>query len=206
MPDKNSEQFLRLGAEAKIFETDWHGISAIKKVRIRKEYRHKKLDDHLALTRARKEIALLNKVKMFGVMAPFVLDYIQDKRELFIEKISGKKAKDCLQNNKKLCNNIAKSIALMHNNCIIHGDLTADNILVKEEKPFFIDFGLGFYSSKIEDKATDLVNFKKSLLSFRPELTKEWQFIEKAYARSAKDGCLIIKKMRDISSRARYVT
>lgn len=205
MSAKNSENLLRVGAEAKVFDSTWHGLAAIRKVRVRKEYRHKKLDELLAITRTKREIALLHKVKMCGINAPFVLDYRQDEREIVLEKISGKKAKDCIQHNTKLCKKIAKSIALMHNNCIIHGDLTADNIIVSGEEPFFIDFGLGYYSCKIEDKATDLVNFKKSLLSLRPGLKKEWLLIERAYAKNAKSGCLVIKKIQEIFSRARYV-
>jgi len=57
----------------------------------------------------------------------------------------------------KVCKQIGISIAKLHDNDIIHGDLTTSNmILDSKENLWFIDFGLGFFSYKIEDKAVDL--------------------------------------------------
>lgn len=42
---------------------------------------------------------------------------------------------------------IAIDIAKLHNGCIIHGDLTTSNIIMYNDKPFFIDFGLSYTKS-----------------------------------------------------------
>ncbi len=61
---------------------------------------------------------------------------------------------------------LGESVAKLHNNHIIHGDLTSSNIMInleKEEKIFLIDFGLSFISENTENKAVDLFVFEKSL-------------------------------------------
>ena len=58
---------------------------------------------------------------------------------------------------------LGKQTALLHKNNIIHGDLTTSNTILSEDKLFIIDFGLGFISTKIEDKAVDLHLIKQAL-------------------------------------------
>ena len=157
-------QLLRIGAEARIFKIGWHGIKAVKKIRERKRYRNKLLDDQLCEERMRKEVILMHKAKEMGVATPTILNISPKRREIVFEYISGKKAKETIEQNSKLCKSIGKCIATLHNAGIIHGDLTMDNIIVRDGLPVFIDFGLGFYSNKLEDKATDLLNLKKAFL------------------------------------------
>lgn len=200
-----SEKILRIGAEAKVVAGKWHGIDVVKKVRLQKGYRAKPLDVALNRSRTKREAMLLHRAKLLGVATPIVLDVDLRSGTIILEHIQGRKAKDCIEKNAALCKEIARSIAKLHNNGIIHGDLTLDNIIVRERKPVFIDFGLGFYSDKLEDKATDLLNLKKSLLAIRPDLQKEWHIIEAKYARHAIKGRETIEKMRAIIERARYM-
>src|SRR3989338_6220467 len=53
----------------------------------------------------------------------------------------------------------------IYNNNIIHHDLTTSNMISKKDKIFFIDFGLSFFSTKIEDRAVDLHLLKEALES-----------------------------------------
>lgn len=73
-----------------------------------------------------------------------------------------------------LFNNIGEVVSSMHNGGIIHGDLTTSNILVDNNMPIFIDFGLGKYSDLLEDKGTDLLVFKKSLTTITPEMSEQY--------------------------------
>jgi len=199
------EKLLRRGAEAEIFKTKWHSTEAIKKVRISKKYRNAKLDLKLRSTRTRIEASLLHKAKLLGIRAPALFHIDLEKSIIIMEYIKGGKAKDCIEKNATLCRKIAKSIAVLHNAGLIHGDLTMDNIIVHNNEPAFVDFGLGFYSHKIEDKATDMLNLKKSLLALKPGLEKEWRTIINSYRRSANNGKQIVKRMHAIEARARYV-
>ena len=65
----------------------------------------------------------------------------------------------------KVAIKIGEQIAIMHDKDIIHGDLTTSNMILKENKVYFIDFGLGKISHKLEDKATDLKLLKHAFES-----------------------------------------
>jgi Kae1-associated kinase Bud32 len=77
------------------------------------------------------------------------------------------------------------------------------NIIINKNKIYFIDFGLGFISKKIEDKATDLLVFKKTLLSNK-KTKKYWEEIIEGYKKEAKNP-EIISKIEGIEKRARYL-
>ncbi len=109
--------------------------------------------------------------------------------EIDMEFLEGKKLSehlDNLKNAEEICKEIGQNIAKLHDAGIIHGDLTTSNMIYVEnnqkEKPaaplnqdkddnsrknigkvYFIDFGLGFESKKIEDKAVDLHLIKQAL-------------------------------------------
>ena len=88
------------------------------------------------------------------------------------------------------------NLAKLHNADIIHGDLTTSNILVSIKYKFitvrklslnndsviksilfestydsmlFIDFGLSYVSSMVEDKAVDLYVLKRAIISANPK-------------------------------------
>jgi len=88
------------------------------------------------------------------------------------------------------------NLAKLHNADIIHGDLTTSNILVSikyefitvrklclnndsviksivfestYDSMFFIDFGLSYVSSMVEDKAVDLYVLKRAIISANPK-------------------------------------
>ena len=82
--------------------------------------------------------------------------------------IDGKKLSEHLDNfkleeQKEICREIGESVAKLHKNDIIHGDLTTSNMILQKEKIYFIDFGLGYISRKTEDKAVDLYLLKQAL-------------------------------------------
>jgi Kae1-associated kinase Bud32 len=70
---------------------------------------------------------------------------------------------------------------------------------------FFIDFGLGYISKKVEDKAVDLHLLKQALEAKHfmhwKELYKEFQ---EAYSKENKDSQSIFERMTAIEKRGRY--
>jgi N6-L-threonylcarbamoyladenine synthase/protein kinase Bud32 len=92
-------------------------------------------------------------------------------------------------------------IKKMHDGGIIHGDLTTANILIDNDSPILIDFGLGKYSSLLEDYGTDLLVFKKSLTTIVPnESDKLFNWFLDGY-----DSEEIVKKIDEIEKRGRYL-
>lgn len=152
------------GAEATITLKD----GKIFKSRIPKSYRNPILDDKLRSSRTKIEKKVIEKLNSLGINVPKFFG-IENKYDLVIEFIEGERLRDALSKNtenKKYLNLVGKWLAIMHNEGIIHGDLTTSNILLdKNKKIFLIDFGLSFFSKKIEDKAVDIHLLKQAIES-----------------------------------------
>ena len=152
------------GAEAKIYLTP--EVSKITKDRIPKGYRHPQLDTQIRTRRTKSESKILIKALALGVNVPQVLS--TNKFDLQIEYIDGDRLSQTLNDypEKKqfqVMQKLGTQVALLHKNNIIHGDLTTSNTILSNNKVFLIDFGLGFISTKIEDKAVDLHLIKQAL-------------------------------------------
>ncbi|MBI3027167.1 Kae1-associated serine/threonine protein kinase [Candidatus Woesearchaeota archaeon] len=195
------KKLIAQGAEAKLFLEG----NAILKNRFKKSYRIKEIDDKLRGFRTRREAKILKKLEAMNFPAPKLIK--NDEREnLVIEMIDGKLVKDILekQHHTNLCSEIGKKISVLHNNGIIHGDLTTSNMILKTEI-FFIDFGLSFFSNKAEDKAVDLHLLKEGLESKHYRI---WQDCFKcavdAYKKEAKKSAETLKRLEIVEKRGRY--
>ena len=101
-------------------------------------------------------------------------------------------------------------VAKLHKNHQIHGDLTTSNIIIEKngQNIFFIDFGLSFNSSTVEDKAVDLHLFKRVITSTHGDFFEFIfpPFIEGYINESGtKEGKKIVGEIEDIELRGRYI-
>ena len=186
------------GAEAQIF---LEGDTIIKK-RIPKNYRLKEIDESLRGSRTRREAKIITKLPK-EVFHPGLIR-CDDKETIEMSYIKGDKIRDILDNNIELCREIGEKTALMHNVGIIHGDLTTSNMIFSEGKVYFIDFGLSFFSEKVEDKAVDIHLLKQALES------KHYKVFEKAfdifmsgYKKKSKDYSEVKKRFEQVEMRGR---
>jgi len=188
------------GAEAKIYTHKLFNKTIVTKQRIEKEYRDKALDAKIIKQRTKSEALLLKKVKEIGLFSPSIFYVGNDK--IVMEHLINTNEHD------KYLGEIGKNIAVLHNNNIIHGDLNLINIITtkssdQQTKIYFIDFGLGFTSNKIEDKATDLLVLKKTLLSLK-STENLWKDMLLGYEKETSNK-EIINKIKEIESRGRYL-
>ena len=189
------------GAEAILYR---EGKKLVKD-RIKKSYRIKEIDDRLRSRRTKLEARLIRKART-TIAAPQILN--EEKFKIEMDFIDGDKVKDILneKNCEELCTIIGKNIGSLHGYDIIHGDLTTSNMILKSDKVFFIDFGLGFVSKRAEDKAVDLYLLHEAIESTHFEiLEKAWKIILKAYRESYGDADKVIKTLQKIEKRRRYV-
>ncbi|HLC60080.1 MAG TPA: KEOPS complex kinase/ATPase Bud32 [Candidatus Nanoarchaeia archaeon] len=189
------------GAEARIFLED----NKIKKERFQKTYRLKQLDNKLRGFRTRREAKILEKLNAINFPSPRLIEN-DEKENLVMEKIDGKLIKDVLEkfDYKKLCNEIGKKVAILHNNLIIHGDLTTSNMIYNKEI-YFIDFGLSFFSEKAEDKAVDLHLLKEALESKHYRIwEKAFNLVLESYKKEAKKSHETLKRLGAVEKRGRY--
>src|SRR3989338_4538184 len=195
------KKLIAQGAEARLFLEE----NKILKNRFPKSYRIREIDDKLRGFRTRREAKILQKLEAINFPAPKLIKN-DEKENLIIEKINGRLIKDILEKSdyKKLCSGIGKKIAILHNNLIIHGDLTTSNMIFNKET-YFIDFGLSFFSEKSEDRAVDLHLLKEGLES---KHYKIWEACFKsaldAYRKEAKRSEDILKRLEVVEKRGRY--
>ena len=195
------QKLIAQGAEAKLFLEN----GKILKNRFKKSYRIKEIDGKLRGSRTRREAKILAKLQSISFPAPKLIKN-DEKENLVIEKIHGKLVKDILSNSncKKLCAEIGKKVAVLHNNSIIHGDLTTSNMISSKEV-YFIDFGLSFFSEKAEDKAVDLHLLKEGLESKHYKLWEEcFKCALESYKKEAKKSHETLKRLEAVEKRGRY--
>jgi len=193
-------KILQQGAEAILYKT---GNKVIKD-RIKKNYRLPEIDEKLRKSRTKREAKLLEKA---DINVPKVLKLDLNNKKIEMEFINGKLLKDCLddlKNRNEVCFQIGEEIAKLHSQDIIHGDITTSNMILKEGKVYFIDFGLGFFSKKFEDKAVDLHLLKQALESKHYKHFKEsYENVLKGYQKS-KDYKEVLDRLNMVEKRGRY--
>ena len=155
------EKQLKKGAEASLYQTKWFGEEAIRKIRVLKTFRQSALDLKLRESRTRREALFLKEARRVGVNTPLVYFVDVNKAEIIMQFIPGRRLKeiiDVYEENISLkwCKEAGRYIARLHSAEIIHGDLTTSNFIISDNKLILIDFGLSFYSQRLEDKAIDI--------------------------------------------------
>jgi Kae1-associated kinase Bud32 len=204
------ERILYQGAEAKICKSKYWNYDVVKKRRIKKSYRIKNIDDSLISYRTREESKLIAEARSCGVSVPTIYDIDQQNGIITMEYLKGNRIKDILNDldekeREKICNKIGESIAKLHNNDIIHGDITTSNMILLDDKIHFIDFGLGGKSIEIEAKGVDLHVLMEAFDSTHSQCSKCFDYVLDGYKRKLKsDANLVIKKIKDIVKRGRY--
>lgn len=198
------KEILFEGAEAIIYKEK----DKIIKERIRKIYRIPELDLKLRKTRTKTEAKLLNEARRIGVSTPKILEV--KEFSIVMEFISGKKVKEILNENDDMLEfisfEIGKNIGKMHAYGIIHGDLTTSNMIFYNGEVYFIDFGLGFFSQRIEDFATDLSVLKESLKATHYKyLNNIWNKIIEGYKLANPKWKEVLKQLERVETRGRYI-
>ena len=217
------QTLLAQGAEAKIYKID----NTIKKIRSPKSYRHPFIDNKLRKSRTKSEGKIMQKLYEH-IAVPRVQKVDNEKKEIDMEYIDGKKLSMNFENQniQKISKLIGQAITKMHDQNIIHGDLTTSNMIIsnqdsrraggrdkkhkvneitkgKEDTLYLIDFGLAFHSSKIEDKAVDLHVLKQALQAKHHTIADQcMKIILQNYKPPQSEK--ILTQLKKVESRGRY--
>jgi len=190
------------GAESKLYLKE----NKIIKDRFSKKYRIKEIDERLRKSRTKRESKILEKLSSINFPSPKIIE--TDKKEkIIMENIEGPLIKDIFDENHKLSEEIAEKVALLHNNNIIHGDLTTSNMILNNNNNqiYLIDFGLSFFSHKTEDKAVDLHLLKQALESKHYKVwEKAFNIILKNYKKNAENSAETLTRLEKVEKRGRY--
>ncbi len=197
-----SKKILAQGAEARIFLDK----DMIIKERFAKAYRHPLLDSKLRQQRTRREAKVIEKLGSIDVRRPELISMDYEEGIIEMKYIPGDKLRDMLfKDPEGFSRRIGLKIAEMHNKDIIHGDLTTSNMLVDHDGEInFIDFGLSFFSAKLEDKAVDLHLLKQALDSKHFDVADScFREVIDGYSKNSKEAKEILTRLDQVEGRGR---
>lgn len=211
-------ELVKQGAEARVFRGRFQGRAAMVKHRFPKGYRHPALEARLGRRRTVQEARALLRCRRAGISAPvvFFVDYASNC--LFMEEIEGSvTVRDYIQSAIEtgktpesllgLAKTVGQVLARMHDEDLIHGDLTTSNMLLKppleQLNIVLIDFGLSFISALPEDKGVDLYVLEKAFLSTHPNTESVFEAFLKSYSASSKKAKPVLRKLDEVRLRGR---
>ena len=234
-----SLKILKQGAEAKLYICNYLGKPTLIKERFKKNYRHPDLDTSITKERIKNEARSIVRSKAAGVKTPslYLVDF--ERRRIYMQhfehsitvkdfiiafKTINKAGGDSRSSLDIYAEKIGQNLRKLHDNNIIHGDLTTSNILLVEKNPsgitdntkwlnyenveiVMIDFGLSFIDSSAEDKGVDLYVLERALISTHNDYPELFEQIFKAYKNYSKNNIKeIIIKYEDVRARGRKRT
>ena len=198
------------GAEAKICRSTYMDFNVVEKRRVNKSYRINEIDKKLISYRTKEEAKLIIEARKSRVAVPIIFDVDLKNGIITMEFLNGNRIKDILNNlNEKqrenICYKIGVSIGRLHNNNIIHGDITTSNMIYLDNKIHFIDFGLGELNSEIESKGVDLHVLMEAIESTHSKISNCFNYVLDGYKKEMKNQAdSVIKKIDEIVKRGRY--
>ena len=206
------ERLIKKGAEADIYLGKWFRRDAILKIRKPKPYMQPELDAEIRKRRTLHEASFLIDARKVGIPTPLVYFIDPNKAEIVMQYIKGIRLKEMIYDKKMnnfdaLCLEVGRCIARLHKSNIIHGDLTTSNFLVFKNRLVFIDFGLAFFSQRLEDMAVDLHLIRGVLKSAHSKVADEaFSKILEGYTEISGERMVkaLVKKMGEIERRGRY--
>ncbi|XP_076604903.1 EKC/KEOPS complex subunit TP53RK [Chaetodon auriga] len=214
-------ELLKQGAEARVYRAQFLGKPTIVKERFPKRYRHPSLDEKLTHRRTVQEVRSILRCRRAGILAPVVYFVDYNSHCIFLEEIMGsstvrdhiasiQRANSCKEPElERLAERVGQILAKMHDEDVIHGDLTTSNMLLRcgpengESDLILIDFGLSYISALPEDKGVDLYVLEKAFLSTHPNTEALFEKLLKSYTASSKKSSAVIKKLDEVRLRGR---
>lgn len=198
-------KILSSGAEAIIYLDK----DKIIKERISKGYRIPELDKKIIKRRTKSETKILKKASLFAnVPLP---EETKEENKILMPFVNGDKLSEKLNSytQKKQSEGmrkVGKEVAKIHEKGIIHGDLTTSNMILKDEKVYLIDFGLGSFNGKYEQKGVDIHLLKEALEAKHfqnweklfDEFKKGYESVNKEEAKK------VFERLTSIEKRGRY--
>ncbi|XP_007439956.1 EKC/KEOPS complex subunit TP53RK [Python bivittatus] len=217
-PPMEGLQLIQQGAEARLYRGQFLGRPTVMKLRFPKRYRHPTLDERLSHKRTAQEARSLLRCRRAGISAPVVyfVDYVANC--IYLEDVVGSlTVRDYIISQQQsgegtsslilLAEKIGEILARMHDEDLVHGDLTTSNMLlrppVENLELMLVDFGLSFISTLPEDKGVDLYVLEKAFLSTHPNTEALFEALLKKYSAASKKSIPVIKKLDEVRLRGR---
>lgn len=200
---------IKRGAEAEIYLSEWRNRKVVLKKRIPKTYRKEEIDKRLREARTKLEAKLISEARSFGVSTPIIYDVDTKNSHIMMEYVEGERLKETLhkadkEKQQNLCKDIGRCVGKFHKNDLIHGDLTTSNMILRNNRIYFIDFSLGGKSKEIESKGVDLHLLMEAFESTHSEILEMFSYVLESYKKEYSDAEKVVQKVKEIEKRGRY--
>jgi len=167
------------------------------------------IDISLRQFRTRREAKVLTKLEEIDFPAPHLRDFCDKRMSIIMDFVPGEKLRDVLlagDEYQKLAQEVGEKVAKLHSANIVHGDLTTSNMIVHQEtrELNIIDFGLSFFSERVEDKAVDLFLMDRALESKHYQLyPKLFENVLEGYKAEYPQASEVLKRFEEVRLRGR---
>lgn len=196
-------QKIAQGAEAVLYQDK----NRIFKERLSKSYRLPQIDESLRKFRTRREAKILRKLTELNFPAPHLHEFCDKRMSIFMDFLPGEQLKNVIEDDHQLlAKEIGRKVALLHKNDIVHGDLTTSNMIKHKAtgELNLIDFGLSFFSDKIEDKAVDLFLLDRALESKHYKIYPEvFEEVIESYKENYPEAYKVLERFEKVKGRGR---
>jgi len=100
---------------------------------------------------------------------------------------------------------IGRIIARIHDDEIIHGDLTTSNMMLRQadNQIVLIDFGLSYFSTLVEDKAVDLYVLERAFSNTHPNSDAWFAAVLEVYQETSEFGKATLDRYQQVKLRGR---
>ncbi len=186
------------GAEAVI---ERRGDLVIKR-RVPKNYRLPDLDTRIRASRTRIEAKLISEARRCGVPTPIIHDVDIMDYTITMEFIAGQPLKNVLD--LRMSERVGELVGRLHGCGIIHGDLTTSNLILHDDRIYFIDFGLGYFEKSVEAQGADVHVLFQTFVSTHGDPGLEEAF-SAGYRRTFAEADQVLARVREIEARGRYM-
>ncbi|MCJ2520677.1 MAG: Kae1-associated serine/threonine protein kinase [Candidatus Thermoplasmatota archaeon] len=185
------------------------GRRSVEKWRRTKGYRHPQLDSALRSSRIKTEVRLYREARRLGVPVPILYDVDLAENRIVLEFVEGPTAKEVLTSGaggaRDLCYRMGLLAGRLHAGDIIHGDLTTSNMILRGDRLYLVDFGLGEKSGDIEAKGVDLHLLREAFMSAHSDMMGLFDEVLRGYRDAYNGAETVICKVGEIEKRGRYV-
>ncbi|MCL5729941.1 MAG: Kae1-associated serine/threonine protein kinase [Candidatus Pacearchaeota archaeon] len=200
-----NKKILSRGAEAVIYLED----DKVIKERLKKGYRLPELDKKIIKRRTKAETKILKKAsEVINAPKP---EETEKENAILIPFIEGDKLSDELNSyeekkQEETMKKVGIEVGKLHREGIIHGDLTTSNMILKNGEIYIVDFGLGSFNGKYEQKGVDIHLLKEALEARHFEnWEKLFGSFEEGYESIGKEEAKkVFERLKAIEKRGRY--
>ncbi len=200
------------GAEAIVYKGKMLGMDVVIKWRFPKPYMPPEFDSVIRRRRIVDEVRASIKACTVGVPVALPLYADPDRGIVVFQFIEGDVLRDVANSMEsetlcRVCRELGLYLGRLHKAGIVHGDYTTGNVLISNDRPYIIDFGLALFSERVDDHAIDVHIFFRSVESTHTEREEEMKrcFIEGYTAVRGDIAKIVFAKVEEIRKWGRYV-